>query len=178
LAHVLTLCLAAVVILMTGCAATVQRPGGAEPKLSIAPAASKRIVMVVQGSKSAAESKDWETLRAQWRSAMAEAAAAAGISFAYQEIVAPSSAEAATLVVVTVRDYRYVSQGARFAVGIMAGNAFIDTEVSFAELPSNTPAGTRKYSAASSTGQGIFAAMTDKQVRGICDEILKEVSQR
>lgn len=176
--HVLKLCLVALALLMTGCAATVQRQGDAEPKLSLTAPATKRIVMVVQGSKSAAESKDWETLRAQWRSAMSEATAAAGLSLAYQESVAPASADAATLVVVTVKDYRYVSQGTRFAIGIMAGNASIDTEVSFAELPANTPAGTRKYSATSSAGQGIFAAMTDKQIRGICDEIVKEVSQR
>lgn len=72
--------LVAMALLMTGCAATVQRQGGAEPRLALTAAETKRIVLVVQGSKSAAESKDWETLRAQWRSAMSEATAAAGLS--------------------------------------------------------------------------------------------------
>ena len=152
--------------------------GVLKTKLTISAPATKRIVMVVQGSKSATESKDWETLRAQWRSAMSEAAAAAGLSLVNQESVTPLPADAATLVVVTVQGFRYVSQGARIAVGVMTGNAFINTEVSFAELPANTPAGTRQYSAKSSAGQGLFAAMTDKQVRGICDEIVKDVSQR
>ncbi len=170
--------LVAMVLLMAGCAATVQRQGGAETKLTLTAAATKRIVMVVQGSKSATESKDWETLRAQWRSAMSEATAAAGLSLVNQESATPLPADAATLVVVTVQGFHYVSQGARIAVGVMTGNAFINTEVAFAELPSNTPAGTRQYNAKSSAGQGIFAAMTGKQVRGICDEIVKEVSQR
>jgi hypothetical protein len=177
--HATKLFLIAMALLMTGCAATVQRQGGADTKLAITAAATKRIVLVVQGSKSAAESTDWETLRTQWRSAMSEATAAAGLALVNQESVAPLPADAATLVVVTVQGFRYVSQGARIAGGVMTGNAFINTEVSFAELPANTPAGTRQYSAKSSAGQGLFAAMTGKQVRGICDEIVKEViSQR
>jgi hypothetical protein len=109
---------------------------------------------------------------------MTASTTAAGLSFAYQETVPTSSADAATLVVVTVNDYRYVSPGARIAFGIMTGNAFIDADASFSELPSNRPAGARKYKTSSSAGHGIFAAVTEKQIRSICDQIVKDISQQ
>jgi len=109
---------------------------------------------------------------------MSASAAASELAVTYQEVVPTTSTDAGTLVVVTVNDYRYISQGARFAVGIMTGNAFIDADVSFTELPSNRAVGARKYNTSSSAWQGIFAAMTDKQLRSICDEIVRELSQR
>jgi hypothetical protein len=83
-----------------------------------------------------------------------------------------------SLVAVIVNNYRYLSQAARIAIGILAGNAFIEAEVIFTDLSNNTSAGTRKYSTSSSAGQGIFSAVTDKQIRAICDEIVKELSQQ
>jgi uncharacterized lipoprotein YajG len=56
----LKLILISTVLLLTGCAATVQRKGGSDPKLALSAAAAKRVVMVVQGSKVSTDSKDWE----------------------------------------------------------------------------------------------------------------------
>jgi uncharacterized lipoprotein YajG len=99
--HVLKLILISTILILTGCAATVQRQIGSEPDLAISAPATKRVVMVVQGSAVSANSTDWEQLRAEWRSAMAASTTAAGLSFAYQETVPTSSADAGTLVVVT-----------------------------------------------------------------------------
>lgn len=145
--------------------------------LPIAAAAAKRIVLVVKGSKVSSDSKDWELLRAEWRRAIAGAASNAGMTFSYQESAPQPSAEVATLVTVNVNDYRYVSPGARYGFGVMTGNAFIDADVSFAELPSGKLVGTRKYNTSSTAWQGIFSAMTEKQIQAISAEIVKEVSR-
>jgi hypothetical protein len=169
---------AAVVVALAGCAATVQAPS-AGPKLTVSAAAAKQLVLVVDGSKVAKESKDWEAFRGEWRIAIEAAAKEAGITAQFRDTVtAAATQQPAVLAVVNINDYRYITQGARFAVGIMTGNAFVDAEVSFSELPGNVSAGTRKYNTASSAGQGIFAAMTEKQIKAICDAIVKEVAQR
>jgi uncharacterized lipoprotein YajG len=47
--HLLKLILISAALILTGCAATVQRQIGSEP-IAISAAATKRVVMVVQGS--------------------------------------------------------------------------------------------------------------------------------
>lgn len=164
-------------VLVTGCAANLQLPPSAGPKIAVSPAAAKQLVLVVDGSKTAKDSKDWEQFRSEWRTAITEAGTAAKLDVRYQDS-APATASPAVLARVYINDYRYVTQGARYAAGIMTGNAFVDADVSFSELPGNTPAGTRKYNTSSSAGQGIFSPMTEKQVRAVCDAIVGEVAQR
>ena len=168
----------AMVVVLTGCAANVQRQGGAEQKLTLSPVATQRMTLDVQGSKELAASKDWEQFRNEWRVGMKEATAAAGMTLLPADAAFAPTAEASTLVTVNIKDYRYVTRGARVAVGMMTGNAYIDADVSFAELPGATPAGTRKYATTSSAMQGVFAPMTENQIRGICDEIVKDVARR
>ena len=50
--------------------------------------------------------------------------------------------------------------------------------VTFADLKTGRAAGTRKYNTTSSAWQGIFSALTTKQVEGMCTEIVKEVAGR
>jgi hypothetical protein len=87
----------------------------------------------------------------------------------------PTGSEGA-LVVVNVVDYRYVSIGARVIFGIMTGNAFINAQVGFRDLKTGETWATKTYDTKSSAWNGVFAAMTTKQVRAICHEILGEVS--
>lgn len=162
-------------LFLTGCAATVQRDASSDSPLTISSAASKRVIMVIEGSKASTASEDWEKLRTEWRNAMQEAAKEAGIFLANQDTAATTSPDAGTLLTVTVNDFRYVSQGARLMGGIMTGNAFVDADVSFMELPAKTLVGTRKYKTSSSAGQGIFAPMTAKQIRSISDQIINEI---
>ena len=81
-----------------------------------------------------------------------------------------------TLLVVNVIDYRYVSIGARVAFGIMTGNAFINAQVGFRDLKTGETWATKTYDTKSSAWNGVFAAMTTKQVRAMCHEMLGEVS--
>jgi hypothetical protein len=77
---------------------------------------------------------------------------------------------------VNVVDYRYVSVGARVAFGIITGNAFINAQVGFRDLKTGETWATQTYDTKSSAWNGVFAAMTTKQVRAMCHEILGEVS--
>ena len=165
-------------LILSGCAATVQRTSVSESPLTVSEAAAKNVVMVVQGSDVASKSDDWEKLRKEWRSAMEGAAEESGSVFSYHDAISELPQKNGTLVVINVNDYRYVSQGARFMVGVMTGNAFIDADVSFFELPTKKPIGTRSYKTSSSAGQGIFSPMTAKQIQGISGEIMRELSQK
>jgi hypothetical protein len=167
---------AAALLSLAACATQVQLPPA--PKLAVSPTAEQRLVVVVHGSAVAAQSKDWEGFRTEWRNAFAAAAAAAGMTMHFVDKTADAPADPAVLAVVTINDYRYVTQGARFAVGIMTGNAFVDADVAFSELPAKTALGTRKYNTTSSAGQGIFSPMTEKQIQAISDEIVKSIRSR
>lgn len=168
--------LLAVLVVLTGCAANVQRSGGDTTPLALATGAKSQIVLLVSGSDVAAKSGDWELMRAEWRTSMAAAAAARGINFVYQDAPTISPAIAGTLVKVNVKDYRYISPGARYALGGFSGNAYVNTDITFSEAKSGRVIGTRKYDTSSSFMQGVFAPMTSKQVEAMCSEIVKEVA--
>lgn len=161
-------------LLLSGCAATVNRAGGEAP-LTLSPAAKQRVVLVVQGSETAKSGSNWEEIRTLWKEAMTAATTSAHMGFEYRDTTSGTPTTAATMVNVQINDYRYISQGARFAMGVMLGNAFMDADIAFVELPSGKAAGTRKFNTQSSGRQGIFSAMTDKQIRAMCEEIVRDI---
>lgn len=172
------LALATFIGLLSGCAATVTKSSGDAAPIAVTAEAAKHIAFSVTGSKTATDSKDWAAFKGMWNDAMKAEADAAGRRLTVVEGEAKPSGDAGTLVVVYVNDYRWVSAGARFAVGVMTGNAFIDSKASFSDLASGRALGERVYNTTSSAGQGIFAPMTDKQIAAICKEIVAEVKAR
>ena len=80
--------------------------------------------------------------------------------------------------VVRVKDYEHVSIGARVALGILTGNAFIDAQVEFRDLQTGTLYGERSYNTSSRTAQRVFSAVTPKQIYAIADEILAAIKRR
>jgi hypothetical protein len=169
--------LAAVTIALTGCAAAVVKAPTTAP-LRIGPDASKAIVMNVTGSTVATQSADWEQLVGEWRAAMKSEATGIGASFADQEGEPKPTGATGTLVVVNIADYRYLSPGARYGFGIMTGNAFIKSKVQFRDLAAGDLLGERSYDTSSTAWQGIFSAMTEKQVQAICKQIVDEIAHR
>lgn len=167
-----------------GCAATVTRGGegaaGAVAAKPIQPpaAATQKVAVVVTGAPAAQSGKDWAEFRGEYRNAMAGAAAAANLQFAYFEGEVPAQPAGTMLLKVKVNDYRYVSTGARIGLGIFTGNAYVDSDVDFIELPGNRLLGTRKYNTSSSAWQGVFSAMTDAQLKALATEIVKDASAR
>jgi hypothetical protein len=176
--------LLAVALSLGGCAATVTRGGeGAAGGVAAKPiqpaaAATQKVAVVVTGTPTAQSGKGWADFRGEYRNAMAGAAAAANLQFAFFEGEVPAQPAGTTLVKIKVNDYRYLSTGARIGLGIFTGNAFVDSDVEFVELPANRVLGTRKYSTSSSAWQGVFSAMTDAQLKALSAEIVKDASAR
>jgi hypothetical protein len=65
----------------------------------------------------------------------------------------------------------------RYGFGVMTGNAFVQARVSFRDLKTGDSWGERSYDTSSTAWQGVFSAMTDKQVRAICKEIVADLSK-
>jgi hypothetical protein len=159
--------------LLSACAATVSQPAGQAQVQTAAPV--KSLSLLITGDVKAESAADWQTFRAEWRSAFTAAAAARGVAANYLEAEPTTPPASGVLVKMKVNDYRYLTPGARFGFGIMTGNAYIDADAQYIEYPGAKPLATRKFSTSSSAWQGVFSAMTDKQVRAISDEVVAEL---
>lgn len=168
---------AIVLTALSGCAATVNRTAADAAPVKVPAESAKRLVLNMSGGSEVVQSKDWEAFKGEWRGALRTEAAAAGIAFDSQEGEAKPLAAAGTLLVVYVNDYRYVSPGARFGFGIMTGNAFIDARLRYLDLKSGQPLGEQSLNTSSSAWQGIFSAMTDKQVAAIARDIVADLAK-
>lgn len=174
----------ALLLMLGGCAATVQgAPGGSpspgqSPPSATSAAPAGHLYLVVQGSSKATSSTDWGDLLKEWRVSVGEAAAAGGLAFTMLDSEAQVPPQRGTLVVVKVDDYRYVRPASRFLFGIMTGNAYLNTEATFYELPSQTQFDKRAFNTTSSAMQGIFSAMTDRQIKAIGAEMVQVIRAR
>ena len=164
-------------LLLAGCAATVNRGEPGQAPVVVSKAAQGKIVMLVKGSDEISRSRDWNEFRAEWKTAMEAAAAGAGMGFAFVDQEPAAHNDSGTLVVVDINDYRYLSAGARLMLGILVGNAYIDAKAAYFELPERRAFAERKYNTSSSAWQGIFSAMTAKQIAAICAEIVGELGR-
>lgn len=164
-------------LFLTGCAASVQK-GATGEALKTSADSARQITLNVTGPKQITESGDWEQLKGEWRAGMRSAAAAIGAKFVPQEGKPQPTGEPGTLVVVNVNDYRYISPGARYGFGALTGNAYVDSTVRFMDLKTGALLGERSYNTSSSAWQGVFSAMTEKQIQAITTEIANEVKAR
>lgn len=163
------------IALLSGCAATVKRPESQVKLQPIAADSSSRVVLFMTGPDGKPSgSADWESFKGEWRSAMRAAAAQNALAFDVAEQAPAVPGPAGTLLNVSVIDYRYVSPVARYGFGIMTGNAFIEARVRFVDMPTGIVAGERFYSTSSSAWEGVFSAMTDKQVAVIASEVFRD----
>jgi hypothetical protein len=119
----------------------------------------------------------WENIKSIWQDAIEEEATAIGARYTSQEGEPRHTNEIGTLILVYVNNYRYMSLGERFAIG-RTGNAFVDVKVEFRDLQSGSVLGDRRYKSSSTPWAGIFSAMTKKQIRAICKEIVDTIKQQ
>jgi len=165
-------------IALGGCAATVTKPTDV-PAAPLQPTSKPAAVaLLITGSPTIQASADWHTFRAEWRTAFSAAAAAASIPASYVESEPAEQPAGTVLIRVVVNEYRYLTPGARFGFGVFTGNAFVDAEAEFVEFPAKRSIGKRKYGTSSSAWQGVFSAMTDKQVRALSDAMLQDLTSR
>jgi hypothetical protein len=127
-------------------------------------------------SRAACASSDWGKLRIEWQEHMNEAAAQKGWVLVFHD-APPKASEPGRLVVVHVNEFRFVSPGARFTMGVFVGKASLNAKASFFQLPGRKPLGTTSYDTTSNAWQGIFSAMTTKQVAAISEDIVKQASR-
>jgi hypothetical protein len=162
-------------IALGGCAASVKKGDNAAP-VKVGADASKRLILNMTGSKDSTTSSDWEPFKGLWRQALQEDMAANGAPFSAQEGEPKSTGEPGTLLVVDIVDFRYLTAAVRFGFGVMTGNAFVNARVSFRDLKTGEVWGEQRYDTSSTAWEGIFSAMTEKQVRAICKEIVGNLS--
>jgi hypothetical protein len=163
-------------VVMAGCASTVQKSGQSAP-IPVGAEAGKSIVLNMTGSTVATTAKDWNDFKGLWRDACTQESAAVGAVFSMQDGQPKATGDAGALVVVDVADYRYVSTGARIMLGVMTGNAFINAQVTFRDLKSGDVRANKTYDTTSTAWQGVFSGMTTKQVRAMCHEIVGEIAR-
>jgi hypothetical protein len=167
--------LGAIVLGLTGCAARVMRTGDTPGTQVAVPAQSKaRMVLNVGGAPQAVRSPDWEAFRGEWRSAFQAQADAAGVAFVWQDGPVKPLGQAGTLLAVQVLDYRYLSSGARYGLGVMTGNAYVNAQLRFLSLADGRPFGEQNVNTSSSAWEGIFSAMTSKQIEAIARDVMRD----
>ena len=163
-------------VLLLGCAATVSRESSQQAAASASPQATKRVLLEISAVGNIGSGADWDAFIDEWQTSMTSAVATQGATFTMVKPASQIPTEAAVLVKMKVNDFKYVSQAKRYAVGIFAGNAFMDVDVEFVELPQGKALGKRKFQTSSSAWQGVFSAMTPKQVEAVAKEIVGQVT--
>jgi hypothetical protein len=183
--HPSTLALACVAVFLSGCAATLQTQNNAsssnttaQTSIVVPPSSARTIVLRMNGSTVATSASDWPRVQTEWREAMEGATQDANSTFVDETMKQTSRHGAGTVVDVYVEDFHFVAPGARYTLGIMTGNAFIQAKVAFRDLQSGRVFGERNYNTSSSAWQGIFAPTSDKQARAIAADIVKQINPR
>jgi hypothetical protein len=170
------LMLAPLIVMAAGCASTVQKSDQSAP-IPVGAEAGKSVVLNMTGSTTATTAEDWNEFKGLWGDACRQESVAVGAAFSMQEGEPKPTGAAGTLVIVDVADYRYISTGARIMLGVMTGNAYINARVTFRDLKSGDVRASETYDTKSSAWGGVFAAMTSKQVRAMCHEIVAEIAR-
>lgn len=165
-------------VLLTGCAASVNNTSSSAPPLKTTSASAKSITLNLSGDKQHTEGSDWAKLKAAWQSGMKNAATAIGASYAEQDGKPRATGQDGTVVAIQIKDYRYLGTGTRYGLGAFSGNAFVDANVKFINARTGTVMGERNYNTTSSAWQGIFSPMTDKQIEALSTEIVREIQNR
>lgn len=161
-------------ILFSGCAATVDRVGSTKPLVRPSDEAQKHVVLTLTRDDEEQSAEDWEAFKNEWRDALSNLAKENGAEFSFAEHAAAADSQA-VLMKGKVRAFRFVSPGSRIAFGAMTGNAYMDIEFELIEIPLGRPLGSRHYSSSSRTMEGIFSAMSDRQVRAAADALWKDL---
>lgn len=168
----ISLSCAVAVSLLSGCAASV-KSGGTEA-LTIEESAKKNLVVNIQGNGKVRQNDDWIRLRQEWNEALKNEADRAGYRLTESHVANPAEKEGVGIKI-NVTNFRYLTPGARYAAGVMVGNAWINSSADYSDLKSGRLIGTRTYDTSSSAWEGVMSAMTQKQVEAIAQQIISDI---
>lgn len=144
--------------------------------VSIPAASAKKMVLFMSGSKTATEAKDWAAFKQEWRATFADHAKSAGVAFSMQDGAPRTMPDAGTALAIYVNDYRMVGIGSRIFFGVMTGNAYIDTKLTYVDLKTGKTFGSQAFNTSSSAWDGVFGKMTPQQVDTIATEVFRQIN--
>jgi len=167
--------------LLAGCAATVQRPespDAAATPVIVAPDATRHLIVVLEPGPDIERDENWAALREEWVTSLSAIAPRRGLRGTVVD-QAPGHLDPGDLLVeVRVNDYRYRSQAARYGFGVMTGNAYLYLDLTYKAPPDGRIIGNRSVSTKSTAWQGVFSAMTPKQVEAVVTDIVDTIAPR
>lgn len=174
------MCLILALGVLAGCAATVNRSEptsqGAlregQSNINISQIASKTILLKVDAPSKLKADENWLAFLEEWETSMTAITSESQTSFKMLKGDEILPSDPAALVKIWVNDFKYVSQVKRYMIGILAGNASMNIDVEYFEMPGLKPLGQINFNTTSSAGQGVFSAMTPKQVNAVSIEIV------
>lgn len=164
---------ASLLALLAGCAATVKKGEG--PELALPMESRSSLVVSFDGTDRVLAHPDWSRFKGVWRSALQAESAAAGYKLIEASRQSPGNNANGVALDVYVSNFRYLTTGQRYALGVMVGNAWVESKVSFVDINSGQTYGSRTYNTSSSAWEGVLSAMTDEQLRAISKEIVAEI---
>lgn len=160
------------VSLLSGCAASVKSTGA--ETLTIEQPARNNLVVAIQGNGKVQQNEDWARLRQEWNQALKDEAARAGYRLTESHVADPAVKDGVGIKI-NVTNFRYLTPGARYAAGVMVGNAWINSSAEYSDLKSGRLIGIRTYDTSSSAWEGVMSAMTKKQVAAIAQQIISDI---
>nr|WP_051146956.1 DUF4410 domain-containing protein [Pseudomonas sp. P818] len=164
----------AIALSLSGCAASVKKSNH-EP-LSVYADAKQEIIFSVSGSQWVQSNPEWLKFRAAWLTAMRSEATRAGIKYSDIGKAKRLAPYPATVVAVDVSNFRYVSTDERYGLGVMIGNAWVNSKATFSDWQTGEQYAERTYDTSSSAWEGVFSAMTKEQIQAISHEIVAEIT--
>lgn len=169
----------AIAVAMAGCAATVKQSSlGGAPATAVARASGEQargaVAIVVTGSDSLRGNSDWASLTNDWQELVPDVATELHTSASYVASESALTSSQTMLVRIKVNDFRYMSTAKRFLMGVLAGNAYMDLDIEYVQLPSMQVVGSKKINTSSTAWEGIFSAVTPKQVYAVSRVVLQD----
>lgn len=164
------LVIAACATVLGGCAATVQGTGE-RSAIPVPARATERIGYQIAGTPAMGKESDFARMRDELDRAMKARIGAAGRTVGAAD-------KPGVRLKLTVADYRYVSAGARYGLGVMTGNAFLKGTIEAFDATTDRKLGERDFNTSSSAWQGVFSAMTPAQCDAVANEALALVGVR
>jgi len=164
----------AIAFALSGCAASVKKSN--HETLSVYTDAKQEIIFSVSGSEWVESNPEWLKFRAAWLTAMRSEATRVGIKYSDIGKAKRLAPYPATVVAVDVSNFRYVSKDERYGLGVMIGNAWVNSKVTFSDWQTSEQYAARTYDTSSSAWEGVFSAMTKEQIQAISREIVSEIT--
>lgn len=160
--------------LLSGCAVNLSKTGGAS-QLAIPGESRSNLVVAFDGNSKVEANPQWGMIKTSWRNALLSEASSAGYSITERPTPVQPENTPGTIIQIDVSNFRYMTPGMRYGLGIMAGNAWVDADVTYRDLQTGETIGVRKYNTSSSAWEGVFSAMTEEQLQALAKEIVAEI---